>query len=212
MITTIKEAIEIVGGLSIPSKLPCYSYSIPAKRCKVGSKLRKIKGSICSNCYAHKGFYKLYPAVELALEKRYNKMSGEQWVDGMTYLVSNKEKSGFFRWFDSGDLQDEEMLNNIVKVCLSTPNVKHWLPTKEYKIVSDYLNSGKTFPSNLIVRLSAYMLEGLPPTNLAEKLGVLTSGVSKLNYTCKAPQQKNKCEDCRLCWDKSVKNVIYHAH
>ena len=207
-----KLALEIVGGLSAPSKLPCYSYSTPATKWIVGSKLREIPGSICSKCYARKGFYTAYPVVQKALHRRYDSLGHPQWVEAMSFLINTVEHSGYFRWHDSGDIKDAQHLDNIVQVCRNTPTITHWLPTKEFKQISDYLDSGKTFPDNLVIRLSAYMNESAPPTNLANKLGVFTSGSSKNNYTCLAPKQKNKCLSCRLCWDKSVANIIYHTH
>ena len=53
----IKEAKSIVGGLSNPSKMPGYGYGLSAFDCSVGSKLRLIKNSTCSMCYALKGRY-----------------------------------------------------------------------------------------------------------------------------------------------------------
>ena len=38
----ITTALEIVGGLSSPSKMPCHGYSIPAQKCMTGSKLRNV--------------------------------------------------------------------------------------------------------------------------------------------------------------------------
>ena len=39
-----EEAFKIIGGsLSKPSKMPGWSIGLPAKECKTGSKLRKIK-------------------------------------------------------------------------------------------------------------------------------------------------------------------------
>ena len=52
-----KEALQIVGGLSKPSKMPGWAYGLPAKECKTGSKLVKVPGSVCYNCYALKGCY-----------------------------------------------------------------------------------------------------------------------------------------------------------
>ena len=49
-IKTVKEANAIVGGLSSPSKMPSYCYNLPASRCKTGSKLNKVKGSVCYGC------------------------------------------------------------------------------------------------------------------------------------------------------------------
>ena len=52
-----QQAWDLVGGLSKPSKMPGWSYGLPAKECKTGSKLRKVKGSTCHGCYALKGCY-----------------------------------------------------------------------------------------------------------------------------------------------------------
>ena len=51
----VKEAIKITEGFTRTSKMPGLSYSLPAWECKTGSKLRKIKGSVCASCYALKG-------------------------------------------------------------------------------------------------------------------------------------------------------------
>ena len=47
----VKEAKEITGSLTRTSKMPGLSYSLPAWECKTGSKLRKVKDSVCSMCY-----------------------------------------------------------------------------------------------------------------------------------------------------------------
>ena len=51
----VKEAIKITEGFTRTSKMPGLSYSLPAWECKTGSKLRKVKNSVCSMCYALKG-------------------------------------------------------------------------------------------------------------------------------------------------------------
>ena len=53
----IKQLEKEIGTLSNPSKMPAYAWGISAKQCKVGSKLAKIKGTICNKCYALKGHY-----------------------------------------------------------------------------------------------------------------------------------------------------------
>ena len=55
----VKEAREIVGGVSIVSKMPkeSTSYGLSARLCNVGSKLVLIPGSVCANCYALEGQY-----------------------------------------------------------------------------------------------------------------------------------------------------------
>jgi hypothetical protein len=204
-------ALEIVGGLSSPSKMPCYSFSIPASRCKVGKKLRKVKNSICSICYALKGRYG-FGVVQKALERRFANLKHPKWVEAMAWLVNNVEKSGYFRWHDSGDLQSVDHLKNIIEVCKQTAHVKHWLPTREYGVVGEFIRSGGTLPENLIVRFSALMIDGEPPVQAAKNLGVYVSSARKVDYTCPASKQNNTCGDCRHCWDKNVFDVSYKKH
>ena len=42
----VKTALAEVGGLGKPSKMPTFSYNLPAEECNVGSKLRLVKGSV----------------------------------------------------------------------------------------------------------------------------------------------------------------------
>jgi hypothetical protein len=204
-------ALEIVGGLSNPSKMPCHSWSTPAKYCKTGKKLVPVSGSVCSKCYAFRGFYPT-PNVKAALERRFNSLSDPDWVEAMTVSISGSEGSGYFRWHDSGDIQSLEHLEMIVQVAKNLPSIKFWLPTREYGFVSTYLKKHKCFPDNLNVRLSAYMIDGQPPVALANRLGLTTSGVSTTGFTCPSSNQGNKCLSCRACWDKNVNNVNYKKH
>lgn len=208
---TIAEAVSFVGGLSKPSKMPCFSYSIPPWECKTGGKLRGIKDNVCSKCYAFRGNYGFAP-VKNALRKRFESLKSALWVEAMTLAISGSEGSGFFRWHDAGDLQDLNHLEKIVQVARNLPSIQFWLPTREYKIVSEYVEKHGAFPSNLIVRLSAYKVDGQPPTTLARRLGVLTSTVSSGAFMCPASRQGNKCLACRSCWNKDVENIIYKKH
>lgn len=67
-IRTLKQALEIVGGLSKPDKMPCYCYNLPASRCKMGGKLNTVPGSVCYGCYA---------ADDMAWVKRKNAANGK---------------------------------------------------------------------------------------------------------------------------------------
>ena len=129
-----KQAEEIVGTLSKPSKMPGYAYSTPAKRCLIGQKMRNVVGSICAFCYALKGRY-VFPNVQKAMEKRFASLTNDLWVDAMTYLIG-KVKNPHFRWHDSGDLQSFGHLLDIVKIADSLPSVKFWIPTREKKIIN----------------------------------------------------------------------------
>ena len=207
---TILEALETINGFSKPSKMPCHSWSIPAKDCKTGSKLVQVSGSICEDCYALSGFYRM-GNVKSCLEKRLQSLSNPKWEEAMTVAISGSEGSGFFRWFDSGDIQSLAHLKQIAQIATNLPKIQFWLPTKEYGIVQDFLKENE-LPQNLTIRLSAYMIDGPAPVGLANRLGLVTSTVSKTSWTCPAGSQGNKCLQCRACWDKGVSNVAYKHH
>ena len=208
---TVEEAEVVVGRLSAPSKMPGHAYSIPAKHCITGSKLRKIKDSVCSKCYAFKGYYPT-KVVQRAMKRRFKSLKDSRWVDAMTYLISQTGDK-YFRWHDSGDLQGEWHLTNIIEVAKRLPNTLFWIPTREYGLVSDYVQSGGVIPPNLTVRLSSHMIDGPAPEALAKRLGLQVSGVSSTpSFTCPASEQGNKCGECRACWDKNVFNVTYKKH
>lgn len=204
----LKEALERVGGLSSPSKMPCYGYSIPASACKLGSVLATVKGSTCFSCYAKKGRY-VMPNVKNALERRLKALEMPTWVEDMTKVIEWKEKSGFFRWHDSGDLQSVRHLEQIVAICKNLPHIKFWLPTREFAVVKEYLKTNGSFPENLTVRLSATRID-----TVIDGMGLPTSGVASnpTEVSCPAPGQGNECVDCRKCWDSGVKNVNYKKH
>ena len=195
------EALKLVGGLSKPSKMPGWAYGLPAKECKTGSKLVKVEGSTCHGCYALKGCY-VFKVVQEAQYRRLASVKHELWTAAMALLINSK-KSKYFRWHDSGDVQDEEHLLKIFAVCKLTPSVKHWMPTREAWV--------KRFlplkPHNLIIRFSAPMVDQEAPSSWPHTSTVVTSG-----RTCPAPTQDNECKDCRACWDPSVKNVAYGPH
>jgi hypothetical protein len=200
---TLLQAIEKIGGLSKPSKMPCHSWSIPAKNCKMGSKLARLKTSVCNKCYAMRGFYPT-PNVVNALARRFDSLSNPDWVEAMTLAISGTESSGYFRWFDSGDIQSLAHLKQIAQIAINLPGIKFWLPTKEYLIVADFLRGNK-LPENLTIRISGYMIDGPAPVAMAKGMGVVTSTVSKTAWTCPASNQGNKCLSCRFCWDKTCK-------
>ena len=86
---TVKSAWQEVGGLSEPSKMPTYAINLPAKECKVGSKLVKIPNSVCSKCYALSNNYVRYPVVEKAMYKRlYQMQNNPNWISAMVFLIN----------------------------------------------------------------------------------------------------------------------------
>ena len=196
-----KEANEIVGGLSAPGKMPCPSINLPAVACVTGSKLARVPGTTCHGCYALKGRYR-FPNVKEAMDRRLQALSDSRWVRAMVVLMKDRK---YFRWHDSGDIQSAWHLKRILEVCKQTPSTKHWLPTREAQLL--VLMDQDIIPPNLIIRLSATKVNGA-----ASKSWPWTSTVSTEAKTCAAPDQKGKCLDCRACWNRDIKNIVYAKH
>jgi hypothetical protein len=210
-----KQAHEIHGGLTQTTKMPCKSYSLPTIACVTGFKMRAIAGSICSKCYAEKGNYRRYAnGIEPAQHARLVSLSDLLWVDAMVASIGADK---YFRWHDSGDLQDIEHLEKIAAVARATPDCQHWLPTREYGIVAAYVAQYE-LPDNLIIRLSAMFVDKpvIVPTSLKGVKGVAVSNVhskAKPSGTaCNAPQQNGECRECRACWSRDVAAISYIIH
>ena len=205
----IQNEWDIVGGLSKPSKMPSYGYSIPAKYCNVGGKLRLVEGSTCSHCYALKGRY-VFPNVAECLERRYESLQDPRWVESMAHII-NTLGLEFFRWHDAGDVQSVEHLQMIVSVALLTPNTKHWLPTREYRIVKDWQTTN-TIPANLTIRLSAHMVDTTPSSGYGLPTSTVIKATTPDTFVCNAKARGGKCGPCRACWSPKVANVAYPIH
>jgi len=235
-----KQALETIGGLSNPAKMPCKGYSIPAVHCQTGSKLRQVVGSTCNKCYALKGMYR-FSTVENALENRFQILlkalnnKEEQNKFELAFRVLLKKQT-FFRWHDAGDIQSVKHLELICRIAEQNPHVMFWIPTREYKIVSDYLAKNEK-PENLNIRLSAHKIDTKGPQKLAEKLGLTVSEVHSENtdsFSCPSKYitsnkttksgkldtgfcsgidtRTNKKTDCRKCWNNNHKSTSYPIH
>ena len=142
----IKEAQAITGSMTRTTKMPGLSYSLPAWECKTGSKLRKVKGSVCASCYALKGNYTRYKAIKAAQYVRLEALKDQRWIAAMVAQIIRQK---FFRWHDAGDIQSPEHLQKIFRVCELTPETRHWMPTREAQFLKDI--DPETVPKNLII-------------------------------------------------------------
>ena len=242
---TVKQAVEQSGKVSLGNtKMPSTTFAISAKACKVGSKLEKIEGSTFSKCYALK-LQKLRPSVDKGWTN--NLLKAEKliadnpmlWAKQMKFQIERGcTKLGvyFHRWFDSGDLQSIEMLHAIVLTAQITPQIKHWLPTREAKIVKDYRKQYGLEPSNLVIRVSATMIGDKPitghkNTSTVHRKGETIHGKECLAYRTnkdfeviaekvfknmtrdqKKTQDFGHCGNCRACWSNDVENISYPLH
>ena len=212
MTMTLKLAKEIAGTLGNPSKMPGKSYGIPAIACNVGSILAKLKGTVCHKCYAMKGNY-LFPSVVKAQRKRLASLYHELWRDAMVRQILHANETEF-RWHDSGDLQSMQHLLNILDVARRTPDVDHWLPSKEAQLIHKFakLYGMDAIPDNIIIRISGTKVNGKATNKWPWTSTVHDPGNDWIGEECKAYTRQGKCGPCRICWDKTVPNVSYPKH
>lgn len=209
-----KQAAAINAGLTSTTKMPCKSYSLPTVACITGFRMSQIAGSICANCYAQKGNYHRYAGnIEPTQHARLVSLDNPLWIASMVVSIGDDD---FFRWHDSGDLQSVRHLELIAEVARQTPGCKHWLPTREYGIVAEFIRKNGALPENLIIRLSA-MFPDVPvkiPASLQGIANITASNVHSkkpLGTECRAPKNNGKCGDCRLCWNSQIV-VSYLIH
>lgn len=208
--------IEFKFKLSNTTKMPCASFSLPARACKTGSKLAKVKGSVCHACYAKRGNYG-FPAVKNAREHNLNTLPTNDdvsawlsWADKMIATIKAQDNSGFFRWHDSGDIQSLRHLETLAYIAYRLPDIKFWLPTKEKGLLSKY-KTDYHLPVNLVVRLSAAMIDGDAPL-AHEHTSTVHKDKTPQGHQCPASSQGGACMRCRACWDSSIPNVSYSKH
>jgi hypothetical protein len=231
MTVTMAAAIVADGfkPLGEPGKMPGFSWDIPAMRCQRGRELRCEKGTVCSACYAMRGWFAA-KNVQKTQMARFRQMHHPMWVDAMAVLINSFEE-GYFRWFSSGDIQSADHLARIVAVCERTSEVQHWLPTHEPFMVKQWLERGKRIPPNLCIRISSDYIESAPTT---PTWGLPTSTVHRFkgepvpipgkprnwSIECRAYLRRRgygrrtstSCGRCRACWDPRVQNISYHQH
>ena len=208
----VKESQEY-GKISLGNtKMPGTTYAVDAFACITGSKLAKVKGSICSSCYSIR-LQKIRPSVDKGYKKnlfKWQVSNTSNWIDAMVFQIKRYGSDGYHRWFDSGDLQSLEMLEAIAEVARQTPGIKHWLPTKEYGIYAKYLKTNIE-PSNLVVRVSATMIDG-NPSKVFKNTSTVHKNNKPIGFECMARTRGNSCGPCRACWDRRIKNVSYPKH
>ena len=231
----VRDCEKIVGGLSKPSKMPGYAYALPASLCRVGSKLRKVPGSVCHGCYAaddvqwlidagrnpYLGRYKM-SNVKSAAARRFASLTDPRWTGAMAALLiaKYKKKTGkkdrVFRWHDSGDVQGIRHMIMIIVVARLVPTIQFWIPSRELNTLRRVAVAiGVMMPGNLLIRASSAMVDvhpvkGFDHTSTVHKDRDPVKG--KGNVICPAPKQNGECRDCRACWHPGIKNVSYAIH
>jgi hypothetical protein len=239
--THYRRSLERIGGLSAPGKMPCHSWSTPARACLLGKRMATQPGTVCHGCYALKGMY-VMPNVQRAMENRLEILreamtfikAGDRFVADFANVLNKRRQvtlqrratgkpvrrdGRYFRWHDSGDLQGLEHMELLHRICEATPCVQHWLPTREWGIVRRYLDTRRV-PDNLTLRLSLLRVDDVPTlaqrqlvaTNPRVQLsGVHSAAGEPVLDVCPAPTQEGECRECRECW-ATDKGVSYALH
>ena len=220
-IKTLKQARLITGGISNKNrKMPFYSYGLPVKNCITGSKLAKIKKldkiPTCKLCYAKRNMYNT-TAVKKSHAKRLKGINHPYFVKAMIYeinhLTKNQKEKKYFRWHDSGDLQSMKHLLKLIKIALSLPKIKFWLPTNERKFIKSYLRSKKSFPINFNERISSIFIDHEPSKKYEFNTSSLFKKIKPINSKiCYSYKRNNQCGSCRACWNKNISNIAYKSH
>jgi hypothetical protein len=231
---SLGQARQIAGTLSFPSKMPGTSYALPASKCLLGAKLAKIEGTVCHGCYALTGLYNM-GNVRKAMNRRLAGLSDPRWSAAMIVLLRQKHAtptfridlgiravrkkaqrwrlnvSGWHRWHDSGDLQGAWHLAKICEVAAATPKIRHWLATREAKMVKEYVDAGGIVPPNLVIRISATLIDR-PAPSAWPLTSTVHDHLAPIGFVCRAPSQNHECKECRACWSPDVANISYRKH
>ncbi|MCE9562172.1 MAG: hypothetical protein K8U57_08975 [Planctomycetes bacterium] len=213
--------------------MPWFSWSIPADRCRVGSRLWDIEGSVCHGCYARTRHYRQKNVMK-AMERRFAKLNDlDSWSESMIQLLRQRARRfrptasdpwPAFRWHDSGDLQSREHLLAICRIAEGTQeliladgskqDIRYWLPSREYVLVGKVLRQ-RTVPRNLCIRMSAHKIDGPVPLGLGLPMSSVHTREDRYpdSQVCPAFQQPGGgCGSCRACWDTEVRHISFRRH
>lgn len=199
------------------SKMPCRTWDLPAVLTCKGS--FNSDGSVCDACkvcYASKRTF-LFKNVK---QNRLDNMlawRSDKWVEIMTAEIKRDEKiykDNLFRFFASGDGEELELWEKILLIVKACKETRFWIPTRmykfsEYRPIIDKLNNQK----NCVVRFSGDDLDGEPVKG--KYISTIIRKPIQLRkdaFICPSYLQGGKCLDCKECWSKDRKEILYPLH
>ena len=240
---------KVGSGGSYPvswtKKMPGPSFNTPTDFCQAGSEMRDREGTVCQDCNVHyAGRYGL-PVVQEAMQRRYDRMmmNPQEWgramvslLPGYSQMMQDENRrmmplgatgyddidgnTGYMRWHDAGDLQGPQHLALLSDIARATPNINHWLPTKQFDHIKAYLAAGGEIPKNLTLRASmpdVGMGAKLPKSIEHPQVKTSTVGRSQIDpnyegYVCPASKAGSGGwvdEECNACWRSDIDNIDY---
>jgi len=211
-IKTLGLAYKLVGGLSQNGKMPTKSWGIPASLCKTGGKLHLVENTPCKKCYALKNHFAMINTLAANFRRYaiYRLIDRDIWVAAFIHILWTNtaiRKHSVFRFLDTGDIQDLDMLHRFIDIAIACPDILIWIPTQERKILAA---NKLPIPKNLIIRVSSSKIN----KRQTSKHTGLDSWVAtdKSDVSCIAYKQKNSCGNCRDCWNAKVISISYPLH
>jgi hypothetical protein len=173
-----------------------------------------------------RGHYQ-FPNVVEAQQFRLQAIEDPRWEDAMVTLIGrNCAFVPHFRWHDSGDVQHHTHLQKIVGIAERLDWVKFWLPTQEHALLRRY-QKRYSIPRNLTVRASCAQKAPIGQWKRPVGFEATSSVASKIYkkmwpdlvalnnkdvYYCPSSLQMNKCQQCRACWNPTIKHIVYLEH
>ena len=174
------------------------------------------------SCYARKA-ERIYPQVLPAREKNYSDSLENEFVENMIYTIekylNSKAFSGkkcVFRIHESGDFYSVEYAEKWVEIA------KHF--TNDDRIVFLAYTKSITFfdftalPENLVARSSIWKDTAPDKIEFTAKnnIPIYTAGtemevVQMKNNGFRVCKCEN-CSNCKMCWNKNIKNITCKIH
>jgi hypothetical protein len=191
------------------SKVKCLTFGLPIE---LSCSPILEKNSICSICYARNCRY-LYPSVQYGQIRRMYAffLDKNRFINSCIRQI-NYSRHNYVRLHDSGDFFSIEYIEawqQIVKKCRGK---KFFSPTRRYldKQILKQLIKLNAIP-NVVIRPSALFIDQEAPIITGLSFG---TAVNSKFGTCKATVNHSSCieENCRKCWNRQCKNIVFKQH
>lgn len=121
-----------------------------------------------------------------------------------------------FRWHIGGDIKSSSYLEGMVDIAEKHKDISFLAFTKMFNIINEYLDSGRSLPSNLKIIFSGWTGLDIPnPHNLPSAHPLFADGSTSAKDGAKLC--KGNCTECLskklLCWSlKPGEEIVFPTH
>ena len=164
--------------------------------------------SVCSRCY-DKRLENLRPRLKESNIREEVKNLRNLYQNNVYHILKFRDEGGkYVRMWDFGDFSLQTQVEDTVRLAKSFPKLSFWAPTKAYGLDFSNLLECK----NVTLRVSLHDIDQAPSTRLKYQSVASRNPVAyKKTYggfICPGSCEK---DNCRACWDKRRKLIIYKA-